>query len=75
MDAAGVKPPDLWKEYDMQKVLGISPLQGNMDFGDSKYTWIIIVCLDSYYKRYVLITKLEEDCWVLTQLELDSDLS
>ena len=31
-------------------MLGISPLQGNMDFGDPKYIRIIIVCLDNYYK-------------------------
>ena len=30
-----------------------------MDFGDPKYIRIIIVCLDNYYKRYVLVTKLE----------------
>ena len=46
-----------------------------MDFGDPKYIRIIIVCLDNYYKRYVLVTKLEEDCWVLIQLKLDFDLS
>ena len=46
-----------------------------MDLGDPKYIRIIIVCLDNYYKRYVLGTKLEEDCWVLTQFELDSDMS
>ena len=30
-----------------------------MSLGDPKHIWIIIVCLDNYYKRYVLITKLE----------------
>ena len=41
-------------------MLGISPLQGNMDFGDPKYIRIIIVCLDNYYKEYVLVTKIED---------------
>ena len=31
-----------------------------MDFGDPKYIRIIIVCLDNYYKRYVLVAKLED---------------
>ena len=44
-----------------------------MDFGDPKHIRIIIVWLENYYKRYVLVTKLGDDC--LVRYELDSDLS
>ena len=61
-----------------------------MDFDDPKYIRIIIVCLDNYYKRYVLVAKLEDPVGIgfwfeleiriglglcVAALELDSDLS
>ena len=37
-------------------LLDISQLHGSMDFGDSKYIRIIIVCLDNYFEYLNLLT-------------------